>query len=245
MSLQIQMIGTGSAFAKRYYNNNALVYAHGFTLLIDCGVTAPRALYELNIPSPQIDAILITHIHADHVGGLEELAFQSQYVHRHRMKLLLPSTLIGPLWDHSLKGGLENKAEGFHSLNDYFEVVPLEPGTPYPLHPDLTLELLPTEHIPGKPSYAILMNEKLYYSSDSRFDAERLKEMSARGVKEIWHDCQLQGKGMVHAALDELMSLPESIQRITRLMHYGDNMTDYIGCTGSMQFIEQHRKYSF
>ncbi|UUZ95900.1 MBL fold metallo-hydrolase [Paenibacillus sp. P25] len=73
MSLHIQMIGTGSAFAKRYYNNNALVRTEGFTLLIDCGVTAPRALYELNVPLTDIDAVLITHIHADHVGGSRSL----------------------------------------------------------------------------------------------------------------------------------------------------------------------------
>ncbi|MDF2960866.1 MAG: fold metallo-hydrolase, partial [Paenibacillus sp.] len=65
MSLQIQMIGTGSAFSKKFYNNNALAFCNGFTLLIDCGSTAPRALHELNIPLNRIDGLLITHIHSD------------------------------------------------------------------------------------------------------------------------------------------------------------------------------------
>lgn len=41
MSLQLQMLGTGSAFAKKYFNNNALLGDGSFTLLIDCGITAP------------------------------------------------------------------------------------------------------------------------------------------------------------------------------------------------------------
>ncbi len=45
MNLELQMIGTGSAFAKTYFNNNALLTDGAFTLLIDCGVTAPLALH--------------------------------------------------------------------------------------------------------------------------------------------------------------------------------------------------------
>lgn len=45
MTLRIQMIGTGSAFAKKYFNNNALIYTKIGKLLVDCGITAPQALY--------------------------------------------------------------------------------------------------------------------------------------------------------------------------------------------------------
>ena len=37
MSLQIQMLGTGSAFAKMYYNTSALIRSNELTILIDCG----------------------------------------------------------------------------------------------------------------------------------------------------------------------------------------------------------------
>lgn len=240
------MIGTGSAFAKRYYNNNALVFTRGFTLLIDCGVTAPRALTELNFSYPDIDAILITHIHADHVGGLEELAFQLLYIYKRRIKLLVPTPLVHPLWEHSLKGGLENKAEGFHRLEDYFDVVEIPIHTRTTLHPDLTIELLPTEHIPEKPSFGLLLNEKLYYSADARFNPDILLDIhERRGCDYILHDCQLNGPGMVHAALPELLTLPPDIQRKVWLMHYGDNMTEFIGKTGFMRFIEQMKIYEF
>ncbi|TVY06728.1 MBL fold metallo-hydrolase [Paenibacillus cremeus] len=246
MSLQIQMIGTGSAFAKTYYNNNALVYTKHFTLLIDCGATAPRALNELQIPLPNIDAILISHIHADHVGGLEELAFQYMYNFKRRTKLFVPAALEVPLWEHSLRGGLENIAEGIHKLSDYFDVIPLPEREPVAIHPELTIELLPTEHIPHKPSYGFLLNERVYYSADSRLNGTLLTELfEKRGCEHFLHECQLGGSNIVHATLDELLTLPEALQRNVLLMHYGDNMTDFIGKTGWMRFIEQFKTYEF
>lgn len=244
MSLQIQMIGTGSAFAKTFYNNNALIYADGFTLLIDCGITAPRALYELGIPLNQIDAVLISHIHADHVGGLEELAFQYMYVFKRKIKLLVPDSLETVLWEHTLRGGLENKAEGLVSLNDYFDVVPLAERTATSIHPELTVELLPTDHIPGKASYSLLLNGKVFYSADMKFNAPLLIGLHERGCELILHDCQLFRPGTAHACLDELITLPEEVQENVLLMHYGDNMSEFIGKTGRMAFMEQFKTYT-
>jgi ribonuclease BN (tRNA processing enzyme) len=244
LSLQIQMLGTGSAFAKKYYNNNALVYFGGYTLLVDCGTTAPRSLFELQIPFNKIDAVLITHLHADHIGGLEELAFQLTYVYRHRMKLVVPSSISDNLWNQSLRGGLENAAEGFTKLESYFDVCIVDEEMPFELQPGFTVELLPTEHVPKKPSYSLVLNDYVYFSSDSKFDPARLNDMHGnRRCQYIFHDCQLFSPGTVHASLNELLSLPEEIQAKVLLMHYGDNKDDYIGKTGLMRFIDQHKIY--
>src|SRR3982074_1147612 len=120
MSLSIQMLGTGFAFSKKYYNNNALVQCNGFNLLVDCGFTAPRALHDLNIKPHQIDGVFITHLHADHIGGLEEFAFQMMYTYKKKPVLFIPKALRHGLWEYSLKGGLENPAENINSLEHYF-----------------------------------------------------------------------------------------------------------------------------
>jgi ribonuclease BN (tRNA processing enzyme) len=246
VSLQIQMIGTGSAFSKKFYNNNALVSCNGFTLLVDCGITAPRALYELDIPLNRIDGLLITHIHADHVGGMEEFAFRLKYTFKHVMKLFVPAKVLDTLWNQSLRGGLENKAEGLAGLEDYFEVIVLEESVPATIHPGLTLELIRSQHIPEKPSYSILFNNKLFYSSDAKFDYALLVELHEnRNCQYILHDCQLSSPGIVHASLSELMTLPEDVQRKVLLMHYDDHVEQFIGQTGKMIFIQQHRTYDF
>lgn len=243
MTLTLQMIGTGNAFAKKYFNNNALLRAGEFTLLIDCGITAPMALHQLNVRLDDIDALLITHLHADHAGGLEELAFRMRFVHRRRPLLYIAETLVEPLWENCLKAGMED--EECRSLDHYFQVVGMREGEPYRLADRLEIELMRTEHIPGKLSYGLLINRSVYYSGDSLLDRGRLESLVRRhGVRLIFHDCQLKGPPSVHATLDQLLELPEDLQSRIRLMHYDDEKDQYVGRTGRMSFVEQHRLYT-
>lgn len=242
--MDILMIGTGNAFAKKYYNNNALIYGHQFNLLIDCGTTAPLALHELEIELPDINAVLLTHIHADHVGGIEEFAFRMRFVHSDEPKrqLLIPETLIEPLWEHTLKGGLAQYE--WETLQDFFDVVPLKEDELYTLTSDLQLQILRTDHIPNKLSYSVLINDNFFYSADMQFNPELVTSLVRDQGRLVFHDCQIQPPGLVHAALDDLLTLPEDVQRHIMLMHYPDFKDEYIGKTGCMEFVEQHKRYS-
>lgn len=240
--MQIQMIGTGSAFAKKYNNNNALIDVDGFKLLVDCGITLPGALHSLGHSFQELDAVLISHIHADHVGGLEEYAFQMMFLYGKKPILYIASTLVEPLWEQTLRGGLTQ--EHLQSIHDFFEVRTLEEGIPTMIHPGLTVELIRTDHIIGKNSYSFLFNKRFFYSADMKFNGELLERVVHAGVETIFHDCQLMSPGVVHASLDELLTLPDSIQDKLWLMHYGDTMEDYIGHTGKMRFVEQNQTYN-
>jgi glyoxylase-like metal-dependent hydrolase (beta-lactamase superfamily II) len=236
------MLGTGSAFAKAFYNNNALLDFQGAKLLVDCGHTAPRALKELGIGFNEIDAVLITHIHADHIGGLEELAFQSKFFFNRKPVLYISEDLIEPLWQHSLRGGLEQ--DDCSKIDDYFEIRPLQANVPREVFPGLRVELLLTPHIPGKNSYSILFNDYFFYTSDMVFNRELLERLvRERGVAVIFHDCQLHPPGTVHADLNSLLTLPEELQQRIYLMHYGDDQPQFVGKTGRMKFVEQHKVY--
>lgn len=245
MSLEIRMIGTGSAFAKKYFNNNALVTCNGYTLMIDFGITAPLAMYHMNVPLDLIDGVFVTHLHADHIGGFEELMLRLKFNYRKKPSLFIEENLIEPLWNHSLKGGLEFGAEGRQSLDDFFHLVPLKVGVVQDIHPGFTLELLPTKHFLDMPSYSLIINGDLFYSGDTVFDPQLLQAVHERGCSYLLHDCQLDGHGLVHATLAELLTLPEAIQHKLWLMHYGDNMEAFIGKTGPMTFVRQHESYIF
>lgn len=236
------MLGTGSAFAKKYYNNNALITVNGQRLLVDCGNTAPRALYESGLIFNDLDAILITHIHADHVGGLEELAYQMKFKFGRKPVLHVEQSLVGPLWDTSLRGGLEQEEN--RALEDYFDVRPLHAGVDAELLPDLRVRLIPTRHIPGKLNFSCVFNDFFYYSGDTVFDADLIHRLvDEQRIRLIFHDCQLSSPGVVHASLSQLLTLPERIQALTYLMHYGDDKINFEGGTGRMTFVEQHREY--
>jgi len=242
--LKIQMLGTGSAFAKAFNNNNALLTVNGLNLLVDCGITAPKALHDLGFSFNDLAAVLITHIHADHMGGLEELAFQMKFLYGRKPILYIADTLVTPLWEHSLRGGLQQ--EKTETLDDFFDVRPLIEGVKQEIIPGLHVELIATCHIPNKLNYSLLFNDTFFYSGDITFDADLLHSLvHNRGIQVIFHDCQLHPPGAVHACLSQLLTLPESIQERIYLMHYGDDQPEFIGRTGQMQFIEQTRIYEF
>jgi hydroxyacylglutathione hydrolase len=232
MSVKLQMLGTGNAFAKNYYNNNALLMDKDYTLLVDCGITALLAMDQLGRSFEDVNATLITHIHADHVGGLEELALTLKHKYGKKMTLLVPEPLILPLKDVII------------SMEDIFEVRPMKPGLPFKVSPAITLELIRTPHIPGKDSYSLLINNDIFYSADMIFQPDLLLSLvRERGVRMILHDCQLLGQGHVHTTLEELMSLPIEVRSIIRLMHYSDEKPDFIGHIGEMEFLEQQVIY--
>ena len=240
--MQITMLGTGSAFAKRYNNNNALIEANGYRLLVDCGITLPKALHDAGMDFSQLDAVLVSHIHGDHVGGLEELAFQMMFKHQRKPMLYIADVLVEPLWEQTLRGGLTQGE--LNSLSDFFEVKPLKAGVAYELAEGLSVELMQTKHIEGKASFSFLFNKRFFYSADMRFDGKLLQDLVESGVETVYHDCQLESPGVVHASLDELLTLPEKVQEKTWLMHYGDAMEQYVGKTGRMRFVRQQVSYN-
>lgn len=248
-NVHLRMAGTGSAFAKNYFNNNALIETPGHRLMIDFGLTAPLALHRMNVPLSEISAVLITHLHGDHCGGLEELAFQSMFRYGHRngkIRLWLPETLAGPLWENTLKGSLCDEWNGRVSLDDYFDVRLMEEGRPYAIADGLKVELASTPHIPGKPSYALFINDRIFYSGDTVFNRPLIDHaVRDRKCTVLLHECQLEGEAVVHTSLAELLTLPEEVQSMIRLMHYDDTMPEYAGRTGAMRFLEQHRPYDF
>lgn len=239
--MNIRMVGTGNAFSKKYDNNNALIESENFRLLIDCGITLPKALHELGLTFGDLDAVLISHIHGDHVGGLEEYAFQMKFNYKRKPVLYIAEPLIKPLWEQTLRGAMIQ--DEFDSLDHYFDVRPITPEEEVLIHPGLSIQLLQTKHILNKPSYSFLINRRFFYSADMRFDGELLRNLVDQGVETIFHDCQLETPAVVHAGLDELLTLPEDIQRKTKLMHYGDTIEEYRGRTGLMQIVERHKSY--
>ncbi|MCG7407660.1 MBL fold metallo-hydrolase [Paenibacillus sp. ACRRX] len=242
MTIQLQMLGTGSAFAKTYLNNNAILHTTQHAFLIDCGITAPMAVHQLGKSFNEFDGVIVTHLHADHVGGLEEYAFQMKFRYKRKPKLYIAASLVDMLWENTLKGGMSQ--DGINKLDDVFDVLPMEPELNHPLAADLQVKWVKTDHMPGKNSYSLLINERFFYTADMRFNFELLQSLVDNGVEHIWHDCQLIGTGEVHSTIHELLSLPIPLQQRISLMHYGDERPQWEGRTGPMTFINQHQIYT-
>jgi hypothetical protein len=129
--MKITFAGVGSAFTdQRYYQSNMVITSSssGKRLLIDCGGDARFSLGELGATNANIgewaDGVYISHLHADHIGGLEWLGFCTYFNPKApKPKLFIVDTLIDELWD-SLKGGMQvPRGQGAPSGPSFFEVL--------------------------------------------------------------------------------------------------------------------------
>jgi ribonuclease BN (tRNA processing enzyme) len=71
--MKIIFLGVGEAFDPNQPNNSQLLATDKTNLLIDCGFSTPWQLWKLKDDPNLLDAIYISHQHADHFFGLPAL----------------------------------------------------------------------------------------------------------------------------------------------------------------------------
>ena len=233
--LSVLFIGTGSAFSKRYFQTNVLVVKGNDHLLIDCGTLCPYALEtKYGLELKKIDNLLLTHPHADHIGGVEELALVDRYVKKQKGNLVITDEFKQLLWDESLKGGLKVNEEGSLTLDDYFvqiapEKIIEEPFEIYEANVgSINVKLFRTKHVTCSDpdvfqiSYGLLIDDRVLYPCDTQFNPEQIDYLvHTFPVKVIFHDCDISGFSEgVHASDTQLKTLPAEIKAMTYLCHY-------------------------
>lgn len=91
--MRVTFVGSGDAFGSGgRFNTCILVEAGATRLLVDCGATSLVALRRLGIDPNTLDAVVVSHLHGDHFGGLPFLLLDAQLVSRRAR----PLTLAGP-----------------------------------------------------------------------------------------------------------------------------------------------------
>jgi len=78
---EVVFVGTSDAFGAGGRRQSAIV-ARGDrgSLLVDCGTTTVAGLAELSIERDEIDAMVISHFHADHFGGIPLFLLAARYL---------------------------------------------------------------------------------------------------------------------------------------------------------------------
>lgn len=239
MALRITFLGTGSAFTdyRLNYHNNALVETDEGPVLIDCGPTAMQSMREIGLTLHEIREILVTHLHGDHIGGIEQFAWERFYT---------GGDPGGPSWMQTPVCSTEKVLtdlrtslwacmdewtddEGGHKAGYDRIVKPttVKQDVPFTIG-GVSFCFRWTPHVTvgdlDKPAFGIQIwredtGETCYFTSDSTFRPE-IGELHPEGA--IFHDCTFipVHPGSVHTHYEELKSLPADVRARVVLMHH-------------------------
>jgi ribonuclease BN (tRNA processing enzyme) len=242
--LSLFFVGVGSAFTKRHFQTNLLIIKGSDHILIDCGSKTPQALYELGLSVSNIKTFLITHTHADHIGGLEEVMLTGRFVTKKKPVVVIDKKFQQILWDLSLRGGAafnDEKNGAEPTFTDMWRVIRPRWLQDWPRETHevtiggINIKTFRTMHIPESAkdwessfySSGIVVDDRVMFTSDTRFDPDLIENYCPRfNLEAIFHDCQFSTGG-VHAGIDELAALPPEIKKKMVLTHYGDDWKNH------------------
>jgi ribonuclease BN (tRNA processing enzyme) len=210
--MKIQVIGCGTAFSKINFNSSFLLEESGQRFLIDCGYQIPAALDHHGIDIKTIDSIYISHAHADHVGGIESVAFQrydwkgkpchwSHFGNNCEAPFLYANQkLMCDLWNKTLRGGLES-LEGLDAdLETYFCTQPLPANDTF-WWAGWKCSLIQQVHIMTgsviSNTFGLMMeregHQTIYFTTDSQHCSPHQLEVFYRKADLIFQDCEVIG----------------------------------------------------
>jgi ribonuclease BN (tRNA processing enzyme) len=167
----IRVLGCGDAFGSGgRMQSSYLVASPTSHFLIDCGATSLVAMNRLGLDPGMIDAVLLSHLHGDHFGGLPFLLLQAQYVGRRSR----PLVIAGPAGtERRILDALEVLFPGSPQLQWRFPLsfVELRPKDAQKVG-SLAIQVYPVEHPSGAPSLALRVGvggKVIAYTGDTRW----------------------------------------------------------------------------
>jgi len=243
--LELVYFGVGTMFTESLGHTNFVLIKGDTHIVVDFGRTAPEQWKNLTgLPITDIETILPTHSHSDHIGGLEQLAFANRYIGqpfmgKNKLDMIITPEYERILWDYSMRGGLAYSEAGILNLRDFFNVTfpkwytyaPRETWTIN--YKGIDIELFRTNHVPDAApewqeafiSYGMVVDNHVFISVDTKFD-KNLVESYAPKVEHMFHDVQFF-PGAVHAPLEDLCTFDTRIKNKMYLMHYADNFEEH------------------
>lgn len=154
--MRITFLGCGDAFGSGgRFNTCFHVDRGGDALLVDCGASSMIAIRRFGIDPNRIGVILLSHLHADHYGGLPTFILDAQLVSGR----LRPLVIAGPVGlSARLEALMEAHFPGSSKVERKYpvEVVELVPGAATAVASNgLVVSAYEAVHPSGTPSLAL------------------------------------------------------------------------------------------
>jgi len=168
--VSVQFLGSGDAFGSGGRFQTCIhVQTDGARFLIDCGASSLTAMKQRGVDPAAIDAILVTHLHGDHFGGIPFFILDAQFSRRTR-----PLLLAGPPGvERRVREAMEVLFPGSSQTQQRFPVTFLElaDGEETAIG-TLTVAGHAVVHASGAPAYALRVGcagRVIAYSGDTEW----------------------------------------------------------------------------
>jgi ribonuclease BN (tRNA processing enzyme) len=217
MSWTLRFLGVGNSGAAATLGSaSAVIERDGAPqLMVDCGHEALTAYVARYGAMP--DALFITHVHMDHVAGLERLFFATYFdaSRRGRVRLYVPVGVL-PHLQARLADYPGVVAEGDANWWDAFQLVPVSRGF---WHAGQWYDVFPVRHHLPDTAFGLRLPGSLAWTGDTRPIPEMLAKYAGAG-EIVAHDCALHGNPS-HTGLDDLeREYPDALRKRMLLYHY-------------------------
>lgn len=204
-NVTVQFLGSGDAFGSGGRLQTCIyVDAGDFRFLVDCGASSLIGMRRWEVPPTQIDAILVSHLHGDHFGGIPFLLLEEQFI----SKRTRPLVIAGPpgIGDRT-RDAQEALFQGSSRLELRFPVhyVELQEAARTEIG-SAVVTPYPAVHMRGTPSYALRIEcggRVVVYSGDTEWTDSLVQ--AVEGADLFVCECYRRSKGVpLHLDLETL-----------------------------------------
>jgi ribonuclease BN (tRNA processing enzyme) len=215
--LTIEFLGCGNSTSKDLDHSSAVLnLGNNKLFVIDFGFSAYHLFKDRYEKLP--DAIYLTHIHLDHIGGMQSLFYDAFFKKNKPIKLFIHHSQVSSL--HAILGGLENiVAENSANFYDAFQLIPVSDNFWFD---DYKFTVFEARHHSANFSHGIALKGRFVYTSDTKPIPEVLMTHATQG-EVIFHDLCLSRQPS-HTYFDELDMYPDHL--LSRFMFYHLHSTE-------------------
>ena len=217
--MRLDCLGSGFAFSHGAYWSGFLLDGR---VLLDCPPQTLPHLFRLDVPTTAVDLVLLSHEHADHIGGVDLFLLEERRAHEEGGGRERPLAIAGPQGIHDrlreIVGDSSRLPERDDPRIEWFE----QPGGSSFEWAGVHVECVAMDHAPGIDALGFrvrLPGGVVAYSGDTAYGEAVLS--LAEGADMLIAECG-GDRGQGHMEWDDLRELRAALDASTRLLvtHY-------------------------